>query len=201
VWISLKLTTQTLHALVMELPSLRRIQQLLLLNRAALTFVAVAFIIWAVGSGFHKGTPVLFSARSLHVGEVIRAADVVVTYIEGAQLTYLSNVDDVVGKVVSSDIEAGAPLRQSHFSTHAADDTRIHMTLSLDQSDPAQYAPGTRVHVWRLSDEFAELVSTDAIVVRATRSNVGSNSVTLSLLREDESAVVQSAAVRLVTVG
>lgn len=184
----------------MQLTKARRVQQFLLLNRGALTFVAVAFIIWAVGSGFHKGSPVLFSVRPLQVGEVIRAPDVFVAYVEGAQLSYITSIDEALGKVVSSDVAAGVPLTSSHFSTVSSDDTRIQMSLSLDQSDPANYAPGTRVHVWRLADEFAELVSTDAIVVRATRSNVGSNSVTLSLLRDDEASVVQSAAVRLVTV-
>jgi len=182
----------------MQFPTIRTLQQFLLLHRGVITFVAVALCLWSIGSGLHKGAPVVFTARPVHIGEVLTSRDVYIAFVEGGRGSYLESVDTVIGKAAQSDITGGVPLVEAMISQSAPTSNRVRVTLGLEQADPAQYAVGTRVHVWKLADDFAELVSTDAFVVRTIHSAVGTNAVTLSINRSDESTVVQAAAVRLV---
>lgn len=183
----------------MDMPSPRQLQRFLLTHRGSITFVALALCIWSVSSGFHRGAPVVMSARALQVGETISNKDVYVVYVDGSRREYVESLDRVLGETIRTEVSAGTPLVSEMLSQRPVESGLVTVSVSLDEADPANYAPGTQVHVWKLTEEFAELVSTEARVVRANKSRIGANSVTLKIPRADEAIVIQANAVRLVS--
>lgn len=185
----------------MRIPPTKSIQQFLLHQRGWITFVIVTLVVWSIGSGWHKGEPAVFSLRAMSVGDVIRADDVSLGYIDGAVTTYIRSVDEIVGKQLTQSVAAGSALTSAAITATRSPSNRVVLTLPLEDSDPGNYAAGTHVHLWSLGDEFNLLVSSDATVVASGSESLGSNFVTVSIPRADESAVMQSSAVRIAAVG
>ena len=181
----------------MRIPSFRTLQEFALHHRGWLGFGIITIAIWSFGSGLHKGEPAVFVVRARAVGDVLAPTDVSLGYIDGAVATYISDPQRVIGRQLTQSVAAGMPLTSAALTQARTRNNRVVVTLPIEDSDPGNYAAGTHVHVWSITEEFATLVSSEAIVVTATRDAMSTRSVTLSVPRDDESSMMQARVVRV----
>lgn len=181
----------------MRIPHFKTLQAFALHHRGWLGFAIITIAIWSFGSGLHKGEPVVFVVRARAVGDVLAANDIAIGYIDGAVTKYISDPQRVIGRQLTQSVQAGMPLTSPALTQARTPNNRVVITLPLEDSDPGNYAAGTHVHVWSINEEFATLVSSEAIIIASTRDAMSTRSVTVSVPRDDETSVMQARVVRV----
>lgn len=193
--------SDNLHCLHVNLPSPRTVQEFALHHRGWIGFAIICVAIWSFGSGLHKGEPAVFIKRDMAVGDVISATDVALGFIDGAIAAYITDAQQVIGRQLTQSVVAGTPITAAAITKARATNNRVVISMPLEDSDPGNYAVGTHVHVWSITEEFATLISSEAIVVMSNRDAMSAHSLTVSVPREDENAMMQARVVRVAAVG
>lgn len=177
------------------------LQLQLISYRYHLASLLVVFALWSWLNGAHRGTAIQIAAQTITAGSKISKADLTVAWIDGVPVDkYLPVETNLSGQRTVRTINSGTPLLQSDLTGEGILDSRFTISLPLESGDTYPYPVGSKVHVWALGDELAQLISADGVVLGQSAEQVSGPRIVLSLPKTDEFKAVTAIAVRLAIV-
>jgi hypothetical protein len=177
---------------------IQQINLFILRYRKILLALGFSLIVWMISSNPPNGNLVLIANQFIPANSKLQAEQFsLITIANFETESFISNLESIQSLYTKIDIQPGSLINQESTSSEKGFNNRVDVFVNLENQ--GNINPGSKLHLWSQSDEFSQLISSDA-VVRTSESDSYGARLLVSIPLTDEYAVMQSQGIKVVQV-